>query len=755
MEPAGKGGRHPRLDLPSRGRRALTGLVLGALVAGLCLAGRRTSLGQDLEHTCLDLRTRHFAGERAPDPRIVLMQVGEPDVDWVRCQLGIPWPWEQELDATIVAMLAEAGVMALVVDVLYFDGGAGPDDMVGCPEPGEAVLQRREFEAMQAETLGSALSALGRVALAVELSASPLYEVPARVAAAEGRWGEIEGPLPERALTRPGANLPVRRVLEGATRLGFANVRPDPDGVTRRATVVAQSGVRTVGSLALAAAALAADATPRLEEDAIVLGDVRQPLDEDGSFVVDFRKAGRGAYPAVSPAQVVAWTLDVRNQEKDPEKARIAREEARAALEGKIVVFGVNLAGQEDVLATSVHGVYDGPEFQATAIDDLLHGNGRVLAPQRTNDVLLVLLLLVAGVGALAPKRRLWLHAAPALLAALHGFAAFHVFGSNRLVLDLGTPVVGLGLLWAAGLAYRLLTEGRRNRWLEGTFGMYLAPSIIEELKKDPTRLALGGHERDITILFSDIAGFTGQSERLTPTQLVDLLNEYLTRHTEAVHAEGGVVDKFIGDAVMGFWGDPLPTPDHALRACRTALAVRDGLPALEPLWRKLGLTHFEVRFGVNSGPAVVGNMGSRTRFSYTAMGDSVNLASRLEGANKFFGSQILLGPGTHTAVANEMLCRPLAEIAVKGKEQAVAVCELLAAKAGAPADLVAHLRAYEEAHRALREGRLDAARAALSEAERLRPGDGPTAWLRDLLGRMEQGSEPVPWSGRVRLDAK
>ncbi|MFV1959813.1 MAG: adenylate/guanylate cyclase domain-containing protein, partial [Planctomycetota bacterium] len=423
-------------------------------------------------------------------------------------------------------------------------------------------------------------------------------------------------------------------------------------------------------------------------------------------------------------------------------------------LEGKIVVWGLNLAGQEDKVASTLGGTYHGPEFQATAIDNLLHGDGRVRASGGLNALVLLGLTVLLGGLAGYVRSRLLPHLVPLLFALLLVVGAYGLF-SRGLSIDLFTPLLGIVLTWGGTSIVRVLTEGRRNRWLEGTFGRYLAPSIIEALKRDPALLQLGGRRREITILFSDVADFTRLCESLSPENVVELLNRYLTTHSSAVMNEGGVVDKFQGDAVMAFFGDPVPTADHAYRACRSALEVRARLPDLMPLWEGMGLDGFEIRIGLNTGTAIVGNMGSDQRFDYTCMGDAVNVASRLEGANKAFGSRILIGSRTFEECRAQIVARPIARIVLVGRSEPEPVFELLALKEGASSDLLAHVAAFEAALEAARRGDLEAARRALDEAEGLRPGDGPTAWLRGLVERLAQGEEPSPWSGLVTLTGK
>ena len=244
-------------------------------------------------------------------------------------------------------------------------------------------------------------------------------------------------------------------------------------------------------------------------------------------------------------------------------------------------------------------------------------------------------------------------------------------------------------------------------------------------------------------MLFSDLQDFTRISRQLAPEQLVQLMNRYLTMHADAVLDEGGVVDKFEGDAVMAFFGDPLPQEDHALRACRTALRVVEGLDALRPYTDALGIPPLRARIGINSGPAVVGNMGSNNRFDYTCTGDTVNLASRLEGANKRFGTAILAGEATWHAVRDHLRTLPVAPVRVAGYDTPVLAHTLLSGEA----------RPEEQARvtqilRALREDDLDEARRVLDEL----PADGVRAawrsWVEGLLDDLASGRRERPWDG-------
>lgn len=723
----------PRLSPRSSWRRALLGAAIGLALALLLGLLRGTDLFTSIELRLVDARTRHFASEREPDADIVIVQIEEADIAEVRRKLGVRWPWPLEYNAHLVRVIDEAGAKALMVDILHLDRGAGPDDVPDSDNLPDAERQMREGEAYSAEEYGAALRDFGKAIVAFELSSRTVFDVPARRKAAEERLGTAAPSSDGSGLALPHAELPVRRVAEGAAALGFVNVDADQDGVVRRAALVGTWGGRAVRSLPLATAELVADAERR----------VLPALRRRSSMLINFHDRGpRGGYARVAPTQLLEWAL---HREQDGTLFPAARE----ALEDKIVILGVNAAGLKDVVPSPL-GVMDGPVFQAIALDNLLHGDSRTRAPLLVDPLILLLLLVAAGAlgGGLRGKLT---HALPILLAAPLVFFAYARFGAGTSH-DLFTPLLGLVLTWGGTSVQRALTEGRRNAWLEGTFGRYMAPSVIQALKDDPTLLELGGRDRHVTVLFSDIAGFTSLSEHLEPAQVVALLNRYLTSHCAAVLDDGGVVDKFLGDGVMAFFGDPVPQPDHPLRACRSALRVQQELPRLAPTLKALGLEKLTVRIGIHTGRAVVGNIGSEQRFDYTCMGDTANLASRLEGASKVFGIEILIGPETAEAVKNDMLLKPLGGIVVVGREDPVAVYELVGARAGASEERRAHVEAFGRAVEAARRGARSEAEQALAEADRLAPGDGPVAWFQDVLAGL---APDQTWDGVTTLESK
>ncbi|MBI5743719.1 MAG: adenylate/guanylate cyclase domain-containing protein [Elusimicrobia bacterium] len=297
------------------------------------------------------------------------------------------------------------------------------------------------------------------------------------------------------------------------------------------------------------------------------------------------------------------------------------------------------------------------------------------------------------------------------------------------------------------------LSEGREKKWIKNTFGQYLSPKVVDLITKDPSKLSLGGEKREMTAYFLDMAGFTSMSEKMSPEELTAMLNEYLSAFTEVILKHDGTVDKYIGDCIVAFWNAPLDQADHRKLAVLAAVDCQDEMTRLNT-----SLTRFSVkpacRVGVNSGPMVVGNMGSRTRLSYTVMGDSVNLASRLEGANKFFHSKIMTSEETFKDLKDQFDYRYLGSIRVVGKAIPVKVYEPFARKGAAAPEVKEMLGHYETALAKFEKGDYRSALKDFKAALAARPGDGPSQFY---IETCEQYVKEVPkdWDGSFNLTSK
>jgi adenylate cyclase len=363
------------------------------------------------------------------------------------------------------------------------------------------------------------------------------------------------------------------------------------------------------------------------------------------------------------------------------------------------------------------------------------------------------IIILVAGLVVLTLHLSTWRGVAAILTLALLVVAAAAVAANQvAILLPVAGPVLGIVLAFAGVTTYRQLTEARGQRWIASAFQQYLSEELLDEIQRDPESLRLGGERREITFLFSDIAGFTTMSEKLEPERLVSLLNHYLSAMTNIVKAEKAKLDKYEGDAILALFGAPVRVPDHALRAVRAALGMQAALPAVNDDLVRMGLisegTRLAVRIGCSSGPAIVGNFGSENHTDYTAMGDTVNLGARLEEANRYIGSKILVPEPTAAACGNAILFRRFGPARIRGKNIPAVLYEPLAVEP-APADLKKVADAFGRAIDALQARNLDAAEAALAELLAARPDDKPAQVLKDRIAGMRAGTEAPdePWN--------
>jgi adenylate cyclase len=746
--------RIPRLSASSPRTRLFVGVAIGLFAATVGTFLRRTHAIEGMERRTVDARTVAYVGTRSADPRIVLAVIEEPDLLALKAK-EIDWPWDLPTTSYAFRWLAEAGALVVCVDVLQFDRGSGPEEITAGAGQDLTLVEARLKEVPDLVNAYREVRKRGALVLASELTRGAADGDPKAIAVRRPVFDELAKRLPPLPVAtdfeRAGIGLPVVRLLREVDQVGFANTATDDDGILRRALLVARLGAIRVPSLSLAAVLHATKDVVATSRSLRIAG-AEQDLDARGGFYANFR-ARVGAYPRVSPADMIlgfaAWEETDRKGPLPPFGSAVPE-----AVRGKIVVWGVNAPGFKDVVSAPVAENYPGPEFQATVIDNLLNGDGRVAADPAVNTaILFALAILMGALGGPALPKGAYFGALLAILGA-YVLVAYRLF-KGGLSLDLVVPLISTAGTYAGVVAFRLLTEGRRNKWLEGTFGQYLSPAVIAALKSNPAMLDLGGRRREISVLFSDVKAFTSISERLSADQLVQLMNDYLTRQSHPILEREGVIDKFIGDAVMAFFGDPVEVPDHALRACRAAVACRRAVADTLPVARSLGIDSISNRIGVNSGPATVGNMGSAERFSYTAMGDTVNFASRLEGANKAFGSSILIGPLTYEQAKDGIVARPIGRLVVVGKREPTLVHELLGIAGETDGETLALCAAYTRAHEAVRRDDLEAARRHLIEATQTRPGDGPSVWLSLLVDDLTAGKRPRPWDGVFVLTEK
>jgi adenylate cyclase len=314
---------------------------------------------------------------------------------------------------------------------------------------------------------------------------------------------------------------------------------------------------------------------------------------------------------------------------------------------------------------------------------------------------------------------------------------------------------VTLSVGYLAIVVYRFFTEEKEKRWVKAAFGQYVSPKVLDILMADPSKLDLGGERREMTVLFSDVAGFTSISERMDPDQLVVLLNRYLTAMTEVVFEYDGYLNKYMGDGIMAFWNSPLRQVNHAELACRTALKSRDRLKTFNEELQKEGLVALKARIGLNTGTMVVGNMGSRQKSDYTVMGDNVNLGSRLEGANKAFGTEIMISEFTADSVSELFEVRFLDIIRVPGKAKPVKTYELLGEKGSVSPLWAQVLPVYHQAIQEFGAQQFQSAKTKFLEVLKILGQDKPCETYIQRAEVFMLNPPPKDWDGVFELKTK
>jgi adenylate cyclase len=693
-------------------------LTLVAVVAPTVAAGigAGTRTGMALERQVYD----GWFVLRGPLPRpadvvvVAIDETSEADLDG--------WPWSREWHGHLLRNLHRAGARAVAFDVT-----------MPTPRPGED----ESFRAVLEET------GIGILAARDDLIV---------------RRGAGAG---SRGLEEPS------ELLRGSARLGIVSMFPDPvDAVIREYPLLHHyeipGSVRTVPQLGVTAILLHLG----LSEDAVEatsdgwrIGSLEIPRGPGGGMPINFL-GPRGSISSYSYVDVlddaetsVGWDLD---------EFEVLLE--REVFKDKIVLVGSTIVEHQDLHPTpfrqgsgadEVEGNTPGVEIHAQAIATILSGDHIRRLPLGL-ELGWIYLLSFLVVGFSLKVRGLWGAGTTAILAAGALWLSWHLFSSQGIWLWSVAPILSMGLSWSGSTATFYLVEEREKARIRGMFQQYVAASVVDELLKKPELLALGGEERVLSVLFSDVVGFSTVSEKLTPTELVELLNEYLTAMTEIVLEHGGIIDKYQGDALMAEFGAPVPMEDHAVRACLAALDMKDELVLLREKWAEEGKPLLEARSGINTGEMLVGNLGSRRIMDYTVMGDHVNLASRLEGTNKVYGTDIMISEFTWNEVKDRLLCRELDRIRVKGKEEPVKIFEVLADREkGVPPETEALLAAFTHALDFYKEGRFADALEAFEALARGHPADGPTKLYVDRCREYVVEPPPPDWDGAYTMTTK
>ena len=641
-EPAGDsfwGGLRRRL------RGGWTGLIAGAVV-GTLVAGAVLTWGESVRMDAADVMARSSL-EKGKSPDITVVEIDEGTLAALANDYGRMMEWPRELYALVLDVLRKAGARRVVFDIIF--------DAPSSVDPGSD------------ETFASAVRKAPDVALAANFLPGDVVNKPLPESERTRLAVPVDGRLPSD--TAPDFATVVtgfEGLLTGAVDIGVTNQEADPDGVMRKIRPFYHHGGEVFAALGLAAVRNLSWKKAGAKGPGLIAKDgVISPLPVDHDGLLRLRFFGdRERYLGPSFARVLGVSFDIQ-------QGAVMPKDFASEFNGKIVFVGVSAAALYDQKVTPISRWLPGVYVNATATEDVLRKRWLVEVP---SSVTMILAVLFSAVGALAVRVTKWYAGAGAAVieAAVVCVIAKMAFNADYLL----DPVVPLAALWsgftAAGV-HRYLTEDYMKRKIRQAWGRYLSPEVIEELSKRDFEVE--GLERgirtELTVLFSDIVGFTSMSEKLSPEEVVSQLNEYLGVMSDVIRRNRGTLDKYIGDAIMAFWGEPLEDPEHAKHAVLAAVEMVEVLGSLQERWRKEGKKPFGIGIGINTGHAVVGHFGGAHR-NYTVIGDEVNIASRLEGLTRNYDANIIVSKATADAVKDVMELEHIGEVQVKNREKPV-----------------------------------------------------------------------------------
>lgn len=739
------------------------GITLAAILAGLFMYATPLDFLGRLELETVDMRFR-WRGEIEPGPEVVLAVIDEKSI----AQEG-KWIWPRRKIADMVTRLSNAGARVVGFDIGFLE----PDTTDrAVADALDAVTSRleplREIAPDDAERLAAELESLKTgasqdQALADAVATSQATVIlgyffhTGEVQDAVGGYDEFSGTrydfvrmapgmkdFPVLEATAPEPNIPL--ISRAAKYAGHFNIQPDEDGVVRRLPLVIQYRNGGYAPLSLLAAAVFRNSPLGISVGTegvrhVTIGDTRIPTDESGDLLINYR-GPENTFPQIS-------VTDILRQPGPEYEGRHHDRPATIDIRNKIVLVGATAIGIYDLRVMPFDEIFPGLEIHANVVDNILRGD--FLRQPRWLFLVDLLLLLFAGLflGLALPRFQILAgtFVTLGLMVAHVGFVHL-LFARWGLLLNMSAPFLVILIMYMGITLHRFLVESRQKRFIRDAFSHYLAPSVVRQLIESPEQLVLGGERRHISAFFSDVQGFTGISEHLTPEALVELLNEFLTEMTDILLRYEGTVDKFEGDAIIAFFGAPTTVEHHERIACLACIDMQRRLVELREKWGREGRPQLKMRIGLNSGEAVVGNMGSKNRMDYTMMGDTVNTAARLEGLNKLYGTYTLIGEATAKAVPTDIVVREVDLISVVGRMKSVRVYEIMG-KAGQVSETILEAAsAYAAGLECYRNRDWATATAHFERALASAPEDGPSQTMLRRCREFQTAPPPENWGG-------
>jgi adenylate cyclase len=729
-------------------------VVALAYILTLAFGTLLSPLQGNLENLVFDQYQRWSPRPYAFDQPVRIVDIDDESI----ARIG-RWPWPRATMASLVDALAKANVAAIGFDVLFSEKDQPSEDLKACASAtAHSADQAAHCEERADGDVAFANSISGRpVVLGTFFTTTP-NAAKTRLAP-KGSFSFI-GETPTSLLAHlNGALAPIPVLAEAASGLGFLNWLPDNDRVVRQVPLLLDINDQIQPSLAMETLRVAQGASSYVVKSANAFG-----ASSGASNQVEAIKVGDLVVPTQAGGDLRVWFARSDPRRSIPAWKALEPGADLSDLAGKMVFVGASASLLADIVATPLNPSTPGVEAHAQLVEQILSGVTLVRPDWAPGAELIASAVLSLALAALLPFVPFYWTAFLGLVAAgVLGYVSWSAFTSHGMLFDPIIPSLSSGFVFLAGVGQLYGQKRQQVHEIRSAFGRYVSPAVVARLAEHPEQLQLGGQQRELTLMFCDIRSFTTLSEGLTATELSTFLNEYLSPMTDIILKETGTVDKYMGDAIMAFWNAPLDNPAHGLHAVRAALQMRETLVRLNAVWKeraeKAGRHFHNVKFGIglNTGECSVGNMGSDQRFDYSALGDEVNIASRLEGSSKQFGVDIVASEATRKE-APHLAWLEIDHVRLKNKTRSVAVYTLAGGQAYAESEEFQHLRAlHEDILKAYRARRFAAAKQMAGDAAHLAPADiqGLYHYYQKRFEELDRHQLPDSWAPLIALDEK
>ena len=708
-----------------------SGLVFAFLITILVVLLQRFSFMQILEAKSLDARFSIVEPPETASKDIILVGIDDSSLKYF-ADNGISWPWPRNFYAHLLDFLTESGAKSVIFDLLFYQ----PD------------IDRSESDGTSTDkAFASAIRKNGNVILASQLTREGLgsYFNPSSF------YLDINKNVDAISNQFNGILAPIDPLLRETHHLGIVNVEPDPDGIIRRVPLIYPFNGRFLPQMGVSAFLSSKNTPARLQwlPNYMDIDGTHVPLDNSGNYLI--RWYGRQTICQFIKCVPISAAI----QSASATQSGVTPPLSPNLFKDKFVIIGVTAAGLMDLKSTPVSDIQPGMEIWATILlnligNDFVKHSSLLLNALQVMIVALIVFLPISQIHGIAS------HILVLFMTVIIGAETYFAWRFYKLALSFTMPICGLIVSYLTHTAFGYFIEGQSKRKISKAMARYLHPDLVQQIALDPEQVEMGGQEVEATVMFSDIYDFTTISESFSPHELVAHLNNYFSDISSFILDHGGMLDKYTGDGIMAIFGAPLPRNNHALLACRAAMAHKDFSIQLES-GHHLSVSdkfHSRTRLGIHSGKIVAGNIGSSRRMDYTAIGDTVNLSARLEGVNKIYKTKIIISDATFRLIKNEFICRELDSLRVKGKKTPTRIYELIAHQEHAGDDPHQWIEKYHEALDAYRQGNWEIAGTLFEALARERHGDPASLVMAERCEYLI-ANPPAHWDGILKLEVK